>query len=91
MADDEQKVEHSTEMRRRDALVKLGLGAVAAYAAPIVLHIDRGANATILPTPCHFPGKGRSGPKKCPPGHRKPVGPQHKGHTQPRPTRRDRG
>jgi len=43
---------------RREALTKLGLAAGVAYAAPTVVHLDRSANAVILPTPCR-PGGGK--------------------------------
>lgn len=79
MAGDDGKIGNGANMRRRAALAKLGLGALAVYSAPTVLHIDRSANAIILPTPCHFPGQGKRGPGKCPPGHRKDDG-THRGH-----------
>ncbi|MFO1190242.1 MAG: hypothetical protein U1E97_11850 [Alphaproteobacteria bacterium] len=48
------------KLTRRDALAKLGLAAGIAYTAPTVVHLDRSANAQILPTPCR-PGKGKGG------------------------------
>lgn len=44
-------------MTRREALARLGLAAGIAYSAPTVVHLDRSANAQILPTPCR-PSKG---------------------------------
>ena len=46
---------------RRAALARLGLGVAVAYTAPTVLHLDRSANAVVVPTPCPK-GKGKSGP-----------------------------
>lgn len=43
---------------RREALAKLGLAAGAAYAAPLVVPLDRSANAQVLPSPGS--GKGKS-------------------------------
>ena len=52
---------------RRTALAKLGLAVGAAYAAPVVLKLDRAANAAILPTPCPPPdGNCNTGPARCP-------------------------
>ena len=52
---------------RRAALAKLGLAVGAVYAAPVVLKLDRSANAAILPTPCP-PTDGNCGnnPAQCP-------------------------
>ena len=44
---------------RRKALAKLGLAAGVAYAAPIVIRLDRDANAGVTPTPCKPGGKGK--------------------------------
>jgi hypothetical protein len=38
-------------MARREALAKLGLVAGVAYAAPVVVPLDRSANAQVLPSP----------------------------------------
>ena len=43
------------DISRRKALARLGLMAGIAYAAPVVLHLDRSANARVLPTPCPRP------------------------------------
>jgi hypothetical protein len=53
---------------RRAALARLGLAATVAYSAPVVLRLDREANAVILPTPCRPPRGG--GPGSGPPGCR---------------------
>jgi len=51
----------------RAALAKLGLAVGVAYAAPVVLKLDRSANAKILPTPCPPPdGNCNTGPANCP-------------------------
>ena len=46
---------------RRAALARLGLGVAVAYTAPTVLHLDRTANAVVVPTPCPT-GKGTPAP-----------------------------
>lgn len=46
---------------RRAALARLGLGVAVAYSAPTVLHLDRTANAVVVPTPCPT-GKGPKPP-----------------------------
>jgi len=46
---------------RRAALARLGLGVAVAYTAPTVLHLDRTANAVVVPTPCPT-GKGTPPP-----------------------------
>jgi hypothetical protein len=46
---------------RRAALARLGLGVAVAYSAPTVLHLDRSANAVVVPTPCPT-GKGAPPP-----------------------------
>lgn len=46
-------------MSRRKALARLGLAAGVAYAAPTIVHLDRSANAKVLPSPCPPPGKGK--------------------------------
>ncbi len=43
------------EISRRKALAKLGLAAGVAYAAPVVLHLDREAKAMMGSTPCPPP------------------------------------
>ena len=55
-------------MSRRKALTRLGLAAGVVYAAPTIVHLDRSANAKILPSPCPPPGKGKGkgkGKKGC--------------------------
>lgn len=42
-------------MARRRALARLGLGAVSAYATPVVLRL-RTADATVYPSNCEGPG-----------------------------------
>lgn len=44
-------------IKRRTALAKLGLSALAVYAAPSVVHLDRSANAQVRPS-CNGKGKG---------------------------------
>ena len=44
-------------MKRRVALAKLGLTAVAVYAAPSVVDLDRSANAQVRPS-CNSKSKG---------------------------------
>jgi hypothetical protein len=46
------------DLSRRTALTRLGLAATAAYVAPTILHIDRSANALVVPSPCST-GNGR--------------------------------
>jgi hypothetical protein len=48
-------------IRRRAALAKLGLTALAVYAAPSVVHLDRSANAQVRPS-CNSKGKGKGNP-----------------------------
>lgn len=48
----------SRAMSRRKALARLGLAAGVAYAAPTIVHLDRSANAKVLPSPCPPPGQG---------------------------------
>ena len=50
---------------RRAALARLGLAVTAAYAAPMVLHLDRAANAQVVPTPCNNQGGGQGVPTWC--------------------------
>lgn len=88
--EDDKTAEPLKDVRRRDALKKLGLGALAVYSAPTVLHIDRSANAIVVPTPCHYPGRGRAGPNRCPPGHRGDDDTRHRGHLRDRDRDRDR-
>ena len=47
-----------TKLSRRAALARLGLAATAAYVAPSIMHIDRSANAFVVPSPCSS-GRGR--------------------------------
>jgi hypothetical protein len=55
------------EISRRKALAKLGLVAGAAYAAPVVLHLDREAKAMMGVTPCPPPnGICSDNPPSCP-------------------------
>ncbi len=49
----------SRAMSRRKALALLGLAAGVAYAAPTIVHLDRSANAKVLPSPCPPPGQGK--------------------------------
>ena len=49
----------SRAMSRRKALARLGLAAGVAYAAPTIVHLDRSANAKVLPSPCPPPGSGK--------------------------------
>ena len=52
---------------RRNALARLGFLAGIAYTAPSVLHLDRSANARIVPTPCPPPdGICTNNPPTCP-------------------------
>lgn len=60
----------SNTMSRRKALTRLGLAAGVAYAAPTIVHLDRSANAKVLPSPCPPPsgrgkGKGKGKGKGC--------------------------
>jgi hypothetical protein len=41
-----------TKLTRRAALARLGLAATTAYVAPSIMHIDRSANAFVVPSPC---------------------------------------
>ena len=52
-------------LSRRAALARLGLGAAVVYTAPSVLHLDRSANAQVVPTPCSNQGKGKGVPGWC--------------------------
>ncbi len=49
---------NETVLSRRTALARLGLAATAVYVAPTILHIDRSANAFVVPSPCSS-GRGR--------------------------------
>ena len=67
---DQQTTENTTsrDMSRRKALTRLGLAAGVAYAAPTIVHLDRSANAKVLPSPCAPPGSGKGkseGKKGC--------------------------
>ena len=54
------------EISRRKALAKLGLAAGVAYAAPVVLHLDREAKAMMGVTPCPPPnGNCSDNPPTC--------------------------
>jgi hypothetical protein len=48
-------------LERRAALARLGFGVAVACSAPTVLHLDRRANAVVVPTPCPK-GKGKGAP-----------------------------
>ncbi|MEN8198294.1 MAG: hypothetical protein ABFS30_17605 [Pseudomonadota bacterium] len=49
-----------TDLRRREALTKLGLAVTVAYSAPVILHLDRSANAQATPSPaCPPPSQGK--------------------------------
>lgn len=52
----------NSPLSRRKALARLGLGAAAVYAAPVILQIDQESQA-LAATPCN-PGKGKG---KTPP------------------------
>ncbi len=47
MADSEKP---TNDVRRCEALAKLGLGVLVAYAAHTVVHLDRAANAQVRPS-----------------------------------------
>ena len=47
---------------RRQALARLGFATAVAYAAPTILHLDRSAKATILPSCENPPGGGPPDP-----------------------------
>lgn len=56
--------ETSPALSRRKALARLGIAAGVAYVAPTIVHLDRSANAKVLPSPCAPPGgkgKGKGG------------------------------
>ena len=61
-SDFEDDPENTADFKRRRALARLGLGVALAYSAPIVLHLDRSANATLSTTPC---GRGKRKPSYC--------------------------
>jgi hypothetical protein len=52
-------------LSRRAALARLGLTAAVAYSAPSVMHLDRSANAQIMPSPCSNQGSGKGVPAWC--------------------------
>lgn len=54
----------SQTLSRRKALARLGLAAGIAYAAPTIVHLDRSANAKVLPSPCPPGKKGKKGKGK---------------------------
>lgn len=59
--------ENPVDPGRRAALAKLGLAVGVAYATPMILKLDRAANAAILPTPCPPPdGNCGNNPASCP-------------------------
>ena len=63
MSDDQnEKSGDKTEMSRRAALARLGIGVAIAYSAPTIVHLDRSANATLATTPC---SSGRRKPRWC--------------------------
>jgi hypothetical protein len=47
---------------RRQALARLGFAGAVAYVAPTILHLDRSAKATILPSCENPPGGGPPDP-----------------------------
>lgn len=56
----------TVEISRRKALARLGLAAGVAYAAPVVLHLDREAKAMMAATPCPPPnGNCGDNPPSC--------------------------
>lgn len=59
--DDDDREDRAAPLTRRLALARLGLGAAAVYSAPVILHLDRSANATVAVTPCAR-GRGRKAP-----------------------------
>lgn len=58
------KGKKDTRLSRRAALARLGLGAAAAYSAPVILKIDRESNA-LAATPCENTGGGKKAPPWC--------------------------
>lgn len=56
--------EKTPDLRRRDALAKLGLTAVIAYSAPPILHLDREAYA-VQASCTGKGGKGGKGKSWC--------------------------
>jgi hypothetical protein len=61
---------------RRTALARLGLSAAVAYVAPTVLHLDRSANAVVVPSPCP---KGKGNPQGAPWCRRRDRDDDHRG------------
>lgn len=55
--DKDSKSRPDKSIKRRAALMKLGLSALAVYAAPSVVHLDRSANAQVRPS-CNGKSKG---------------------------------
>jgi hypothetical protein len=54
------------DLDRRRALRRLGLAAGIAYAAPVILHLDREAKAMMASTPCPPPdGNCGNNPAAC--------------------------
>ena len=53
------------KLTRRAALARLGLAATAAYVAPTIMHIDRSANALVVPSPCSSKKKNRGRNRRC--------------------------
>ncbi|MBK20669.1 MAG: hypothetical protein CMM52_17695 [Rhodospirillaceae bacterium] len=51
-------------LSRRAALMRLGLTAATVYVAPTIMHIDRSANAFVIPSPCAGRGRRRRRCKK---------------------------
>ncbi len=54
-----------SDLSRRAALTRLGLAATAAYVAPTIMHIDRSANALVVPSPCSSKKKNRGRNRRC--------------------------
>jgi len=56
----------TVDQGRRRALARLGLAVGVAYAAPVVLHLDREAKAKVALTPCPPPnGNCGDNPPRC--------------------------
>jgi hypothetical protein len=55
---DEVEKPQDIKLSRRGALARLGLTAATVYVAPTIFHIDRDAQAFVVPSPCST-GRGR--------------------------------
>ena len=55
---DEVEKPQDIKLSRRGALARLGLTAATVYVAPTIFHIDRDAQAFVIPSPCST-GRGR--------------------------------